>query len=207
MIAQPDLRNLFFQECDEQLVELENGLGELQAGGGDDETINAVFRAVHSIKGGAGAFDLGEIVHFAHVFENTLDLVRTGRLSPHPALLALMLRATDILADLVAARTGGPPRRSRSLRRHPGRSRGGGRIVPGRFPAGGECRIVRVRTDRRVARRFRRHPVLRVRRCGDGFPRPAAGRVQAACLALCQGRRSLDPLQGTAQDRCARRRM
>ena len=103
MIAQPDLRNLFFQECDEQLVELENGLGELQAGGGDDETINAVFRAVHSIKGGAGAFDLGEIVHFAHVFENTLDLVRTGRLSPHPALLALMLRATDILADLVAA--------------------------------------------------------------------------------------------------------
>ncbi len=103
MSAQPDIRQIFFQECEEQLIELENGLSEMQAGGGDKETVNAVFRAVHSVKGGAGAFDLGDVVRFAHVFENTLDLVRTERLAPHPALLNLMLRATDVLADLIAA--------------------------------------------------------------------------------------------------------
>ena len=98
-----EIRQVFFQECDEQLIELENGLLAMQAGEGDKETVNAVFRAVHSIKGGAGAFDLGDVVRFAHVFENTLDLVRTEQLEPHPALLNLMLRATDGLADLIAS--------------------------------------------------------------------------------------------------------
>ena len=52
------IRQTFFQECDEQLVELEAGLLSIEAGTHDDETVNAVFRAVHSIKGGAGAFNL-----------------------------------------------------------------------------------------------------------------------------------------------------
>ena len=103
------IRQTFFQECEEQLIELEQGLAAIQGGNGDKETINAVFRAVHSIKGGAGAFDLADIVHFAHVFENTLDLVRTDRLEPHPGLMKIMLRATDILADLVIAGRDGVP--------------------------------------------------------------------------------------------------
>ena len=58
MDAMANIRQTFFQECEEQLIELENGLLAIQGGAHDSETVNAVFRAVHSIKGGAGAFDL-----------------------------------------------------------------------------------------------------------------------------------------------------
>ncbi|MGO4841222.1 Hpt domain-containing protein, partial [Rhizobiaceae sp. 2RAB30] len=67
----------------------------------DSETINAVFRAVHSIKGGAGAFGLDELVRFAHTFETTLDLMRSNALEIDGGLVKLMLRSADGLADLV----------------------------------------------------------------------------------------------------------
>jgi two-component system chemotaxis sensor kinase CheA len=102
------IRNTFFQECEEQLAALEGGLLMLQGGDCDPETVNAVFRAVHSVKGGAGAFGLNALVRFAHVFETALDDVRAGRLAPDPRVLRVMLRAADALADLVrAARDGG----------------------------------------------------------------------------------------------------
>ena len=97
------IKQTFFQECEEQLVELETGLLAIEAGDHDLEIVNAVFRAVHSIKGGAGAFNLGDLVQFAHVFENAMELVRTGRLAPTPPVVKTMLRAADILADLVRA--------------------------------------------------------------------------------------------------------
>lgn len=101
------IRQTFFQECEEQLAELESGLLAMEAGDSDSETVNAVFRAVHSIKGGAGAFSLEDLVRFAHVFETALDHVRAGRLAATPEVLKIKLRAADILADLVrAARDG-----------------------------------------------------------------------------------------------------
>jgi two-component system chemotaxis sensor kinase CheA len=97
------IKETFFQECEELLADLESGLLALQAGDGDGETINAVFRAVHSVKGGAGAFGLETLVRFAHTFETTLDHVRSGKLAADEATLKVLLRATDILADLVQA--------------------------------------------------------------------------------------------------------
>ena len=97
------IRQTFFQECEEGLSELETALLRMDAGDADPETVNAVFRAVHSIKGGAGAFDLTALVRFAHVFETTLDDLRAGRLQPQPGVVAVLLRANDVLADLVAA--------------------------------------------------------------------------------------------------------
>ena len=97
------IRETFFQECEEQLAELESGLLAMEAGDTDPETINAVFRAVHSIKGGAGAFSLEALVRFAHVFETALDEMRSGRLTPTPDSLKTMLRAADVLADHVRA--------------------------------------------------------------------------------------------------------
>ena len=99
----------FFQECEELLADLEAGLLALEEGAGDAETINAVFRAVHSIKGGAGAFGLDSLVRFAHVFETVLDDMRSGRLAPDPEPLKVMLRAADVLSDLVAAAKAGQP--------------------------------------------------------------------------------------------------
>jgi len=96
----------FFQECEELLADLEGGLLAMQEGAGDLETVNAVFRAVHSIKGGAGAFGLEPLVRFAHVFETLLDAVRAGSVPNTVELAAVLLRASDILADHVSAARG-----------------------------------------------------------------------------------------------------
>ena len=96
------IRVTFFQECEEQLAALEEGLLTMEEGDTSAETVNAVFRAVHSIKGGAGAFKLTALVNFAHVFETALDKVRSGALAPDAAAMKLFLRAADILSDLVA---------------------------------------------------------------------------------------------------------
>jgi two-component system chemotaxis sensor kinase CheA len=102
------IKQTFFQECEEQLTEMEEGLLMIEREEGDLETINAVFRAVHSIKGGAGAFGLDDLVRFAHTFETTLDGMRSGKLEITPQIVKLMLRSADILSDLVRiSRDGG----------------------------------------------------------------------------------------------------
>jgi two-component system chemotaxis sensor kinase CheA len=109
------IRDTFFQECEEQLAELESGLLAMEGGDVDPEIINGVFRAVHSIKGGAGAFSLDALIRFAHVFETAMDEMRSNRLSPSPDVLKVMLRAADVLADLVrAARDDAPVDEARS---------------------------------------------------------------------------------------------
>ncbi|WP_374634564.1 chemotaxis protein CheA [Ferrovibrio sp.] len=96
-------KQTFFQECEELLGDLEGHLMALQHGEGDSNTLNAVFRAIHSIKGGAGAFGFDRLVAFAHIFETVLDLMRDGRLQPEPDSVALVLHCADILSDLVRA--------------------------------------------------------------------------------------------------------
>jgi len=110
-----EIKEIFFQECEEQLAELESGLLRLNDGDRDPETVNAVFRAVHSIKGGAGAFGLDDLVSFAHVFETTLDCVRSNKLEPNQDVLKVMLKSADVLADLTnVARDGGSVDQARS---------------------------------------------------------------------------------------------
>jgi two-component system chemotaxis sensor kinase CheA len=103
-----EIKLTFFQECDELLGDLEAGLLNIQGGNTDPELVNAVFRAVHSVKGGAGAFGLEALVRYAHVFETLLDNVRSGKTDLTPELLKVLLRAADVLADhVVAAKVGG----------------------------------------------------------------------------------------------------
>lgn len=97
------IKATYFQECDELLASLEEGLLALEAGEADADTVNAVFRAVHSVKGGAGAFGFEPMVAFAHVFETTLDDMRSGKLDPEPDVIKALLRAADVLADHVQA--------------------------------------------------------------------------------------------------------
>ncbi len=109
MTTPDDLRHIFCAEAEELLAVLDAGLRQLQRHGDDMKTVNAVFRAVHSIKGGAAAFQLTGMVAFAHRFEDALDDLRAERLTLRPALLAALMQASDRLADLVAAEFGGPP--------------------------------------------------------------------------------------------------
>ncbi len=102
------IRDTFFQECAEQLAEIEVGLDAIDVGDGNAEVVNAVFRAVHSIKGGAGAFQLDKLVRFAHAFETTLDCMRSGKITPTDSLIKTMFRSKDALSDLVEfSRAGG----------------------------------------------------------------------------------------------------
>jgi len=100
------IKATFFQECEELLADLEGNLLTLESGSTDIEVINAVFRAVHSVKGGAGAFGLEDLVRFAHVFETLMDELRSGRKPCDDATVKTLLRAADVLADHVAAARG-----------------------------------------------------------------------------------------------------
>jgi len=100
------IKATFFQECDELLADLEAKLMLLEQGQTDLETINAVFRAVHSVKGGAGAFGLEALVRFAHVFETLMDELRAGRKPCDALTIKTLLRASDVLADHIQAAQG-----------------------------------------------------------------------------------------------------
>ncbi|MCZ4259069.1 chemotaxis protein CheA [Sulfitobacter sp. G21635-S1] len=96
-----EIRASFFIECEELLESLQDGLQIMDDGADDSETINIVFRAVHSIKGGAGAFGLEFLVRFAHRYETVLDEVRAERLTVTPEALKVFYQAADHLSDLV----------------------------------------------------------------------------------------------------------
>ena len=102
-----EIRVVFFQECSDLLEELEDGLYAMRDGEETDDTVNAVFRAVHSIKGGAGAFGLDLLVSVSHQFETVLDKVRSGTLGTSPDLIELFMRCADKLNDLVSAAKNG----------------------------------------------------------------------------------------------------
>ncbi|MEM1232616.1 MAG: chemotaxis protein CheA [Pseudomonadota bacterium] len=103
-----DIKAGFFQECDELLEGLADGLEALRLGTGDTDSLNAVFRAVHSIKGGAAAFALSDLTDFAHDFEARLMAHRDAGTPPAPSEVPALDRAADRLAVLVslAARGG-----------------------------------------------------------------------------------------------------
>ncbi|MBY0422068.1 MAG: Hpt domain-containing protein, partial [Parvularculaceae bacterium] len=108
MDAMEEIKQTFFLECEDLLTALEEGLAHINDGAvGDKEVVNAVFRAVHSIKGGAGAFGLAELVRFAHKFETALDDIRSDRMEATADVLKVMFRSADWLADLVRASRGG----------------------------------------------------------------------------------------------------
>ena len=96
------IKQTFFLACEELLTDLEASVTALTFGDGDGETINAAFRAIHSIKGGAGAFGLEELVRFAHVFETYMDELRSGRKTCDDIAIRAMLHASDVLADHVS---------------------------------------------------------------------------------------------------------
>jgi two-component system chemotaxis sensor kinase CheA len=102
------IQDTFFEECEELLEATDEGLTAIEGGDHDPEVVNAIFRAVHSIKGGAGAFGLDDLVAFAHRFETVFDEVRAGRMELDEKLIQLLLRSSDHLSALVeVARDGG----------------------------------------------------------------------------------------------------
>ncbi len=91
----------FVVEARELLQNMEESLLDMERGMADDDAINAIFRAAHTIKGSAGLFGLDFVVEFTHIAENVLDRVRAGELKMDGAMTALMLQVCDHLNLLV----------------------------------------------------------------------------------------------------------
>ena len=102
-----ELKQLYFQECEELLGEVERHLMALDDGSGDGQTVNATFRALHSIKGGAGAFGLQRLVDYSHMFEALLDKMRSNEIPVTPDRVKVLLRAADVLTDLIRSMQSG----------------------------------------------------------------------------------------------------
>ena len=102
-----DFKATYFDECSELLTELEEQFAAIEGGDRTSDRLNAVFRAIHSIKGGGGAFGFSELVAFAHAYETLLDHVRDGRIELNEPVTALCIRANDIVADFVNAAKSG----------------------------------------------------------------------------------------------------
>lgn len=98
-----EIQQIFLLECDEGLDVAERSLLACKDDHGDAESINSIFRAVHSIKGGAGAFGFTPLQSFTHKFETVLQQVRDGDKPLTPALLKTLIRAFDVLTDHVSA--------------------------------------------------------------------------------------------------------
>jgi two-component system chemotaxis sensor kinase CheA len=105
MDEQIELLAVFSQEAREQLEAMEAGLLQLEQGDRDPETLNAVFRAAHTIKGSSAVVEITPIEKFTHVLENLLDRLRNGELEISGELITVLLRGCDhigVLLDLVA---------------------------------------------------------------------------------------------------------
>ena len=98
-----DFKATYFDECSELLGDLEEQFAAIEAVDRSSERLNAVFRAIHSIKGGGWAFGFSELVAFAHAYETLLDHVRDGRIELAGPVATLCIRANHIVADFVNA--------------------------------------------------------------------------------------------------------
>jgi two-component system chemotaxis sensor kinase CheA len=91
----------YIEESRGLLDEMESILLRLESEPQDEETVNAMFRAAHTIKGSAGLFGLDAIVAFTHVVENVLDEVREGTQAVNGELVELLLKCCDHIGLLI----------------------------------------------------------------------------------------------------------
>lgn len=99
----------YFDECAELLAVAEAGLLRLSPQNIDLDEINAVFRAVHSIKGGGGTFGFSQLVTFTHEFEAVMDRLRSQQIGVTTELVDVLIQANDVMARLLTCARDGLP--------------------------------------------------------------------------------------------------
>jgi len=92
---------VFFEESYEGLDVMESALLNIDISAIDDETINEIFRAAHSIKGGSGTFGFVDIAGFTHVVETLLDLIRSDQFEMKADHVDLFLRSVDCIRTMI----------------------------------------------------------------------------------------------------------
>src|SRR5450631_2123452 len=156
-----EIHKIFFEESFEGLDVMESGLLALDATA-DRETINTIFRAAHSIKGGAGTFGLMEISGFTHGVETLLDQMRDGKRPVTAEAVQVLLQAVDVLRGMIDAAQGDQPvpmAAAQSTGAQIDRMLGGG-------PPGASVPAGQSRADGGLRIRFKPHSSL-FRTCND----------------------------------------
>jgi two-component system chemotaxis sensor kinase CheA len=104
-----ELLNVFLIEARELLESLGEQLVDLEASPGDAELLNAVFRAFHTVKGGAGFLGLNAMVELCHRAEDLLNEARNGAVVLNPGFMDALLESLDLLNDMMRAADAGVP--------------------------------------------------------------------------------------------------
>ena len=104
IVQDEELLQMFIEESKEHMEGIEADFLDIEEMGEeiDADLVNKVFRAIHSIKGGAGFLGLDTIKNLSHSMENTLNLVRNSELIPTPEVISTLLSALDTLRELIA---------------------------------------------------------------------------------------------------------
>ena len=103
-------KDTYFNECFELLSSMEEKLLGIDIDvGADLEELNAIFRCIHSIKGGGGAFGLDAIVSFTHIAEALLDVMRDGKVPATKGAIDALLRSVDVTSQMIRLAREGKP--------------------------------------------------------------------------------------------------
>jgi two-component system chemotaxis sensor kinase CheA len=99
----------FFEESREGLDAMEAALLALDSGSTDHELVHTIFRAAHSIKGGAATFGFADVAAFTHVAESLLEEVRSERRAVDSGLIEVLLRSVDCMRAMLERSSQGQP--------------------------------------------------------------------------------------------------
>ena len=90
----------FFEESFDGLSSMESRLLKLEQGEHDDESLNAIFRVIHSIKSASGTFGFNDIAQFTHTLETLLDEIRKGKRAINSHTIDVLLESVDCLRQM-----------------------------------------------------------------------------------------------------------
>lgn len=102
-----ELLEVFFEEADEQLQHLDEGILALEKNPGDLMVIKEIFRSAHTLKGSSATMGFERIAHLTHTMENLLDGLRCGQRNVSTPVIDVLLRSVDALRELVQAQSQG----------------------------------------------------------------------------------------------------
>ncbi len=108
-MSMEEFHQIFFEEADELIEAMESELLEMVFDADNPDRINNVFRAAHSIKGGAATFGFSEIAETTHVMETLMNCVRDGEIKVTRDLIDLLLSSVDCVKDMLGSAKAGQP--------------------------------------------------------------------------------------------------
>jgi two-component system chemotaxis sensor kinase CheA len=97
----------FFAEATSQVETLEQNVLVLENDPANRDAIDEIFRAAHTLKGGAGTVEMAELAQFTHLVEDVLDGIRSGKAKADESLIDALLASIDVIKSMLDARAGG----------------------------------------------------------------------------------------------------